>query len=165
MSHTSGQACFADGVSALSGTGFERFHAGVERVWICMLEYAPGQDCIINGFGAGQMPSVADGAMVCAFLCVFRIASSFDDGQRELGFLLVGVTHFVSVESAFTCGLVLLLLRIEMVVSFPTVFYVNTPSITQLVKKTNQPPRKPAVNDDEGSFSHSLLLSACPAQP
>jgi hypothetical protein len=106
MSDTSGQAGFACGIFAAFGTREERFHSCVERVWIGVLEHAPGQDGVVHGFGAGQMPSVADGAMVCAFLSVFRISSSFDDGQGELGFLLVGVTHFVSVESAFTCGLV-----------------------------------------------------------
>jgi hypothetical protein len=106
MSDTSGQAGFACGIFAAFGTREERFHSCVERVWIGVLEHAPGQDCIVHGFGAGQMPSVADRAMVCAFLSVFRISSSFDDSQCELGFPFVGVADFASVQSAFTCGLV-----------------------------------------------------------
>ena len=106
MSDTSGQAGFACGIFAAFGTREERFHSCVERVWIGVLEHAPGQDCIVHGFRTGQMPSVADGAFVGSFLGVLSACLAFEHGECESCVLFGGVAYLAAFECAFACGAV-----------------------------------------------------------
>lgn len=76
-------------------------HSRVERVGVRPLEHASAEYGVLDAFRAGQMPSVADGAMVGAVFRVFGVRPAFDDREGELGFLLVGVADFASGESAF----------------------------------------------------------------